>query len=132
MQYQVAIALNDQEDIRCVQTIAETMSFSFQTFLIAPEMSPISKYLKRGKVDLLIMDLADKAIEQFAVRLRATHPRLWMILLKGGQTDPLAFCQDRRSILLQRPVSTMRMLHALHSAVAGLTQDGQALESSGL
>ena len=51
-------------------------------------------------------------------------------LLKGGQTDPLAFCQDRRSILLQKPISTMRMLHALHSAAAGLTQDGQAPDSS--
>ena len=124
MQYQVAIALNSQEDIQCVRTIAETMSFSFHTFLVSPKAREISEHLSNGPVDLLILDLADEEIERFAFSLRSTCPGLWMILLKDGQTNPLAFCTDRRSILLQKPVSTMRMLHALHSAAAGLAQDG--------
>jgi len=123
MQYQVAIALNSQEDIQCVQVISETMSFSFHTFLIPPDAAAISECRSRRKMDLLILDLADKEIEQFAVRLRAHFPKLWMILLRGRETDPLAFCTDRRSILLDKPVSTIRMLHALHSAAAGLSQD---------
>ena len=127
MQYHVAIALNNEEDRQCVRTIADTMSFSFHTFLIAPETSKIAERLNSGPVDLLILDLADKEIEHFAVRLRATRPQLWMVLLKGEQTDPLAFSTDRRSILLQKPISTMRMLHALHTAAAGLSQDGAAL-----
>ena len=121
MQYQVAIALNSQEDIQCVQVISETMSFSFHTFLIPPDPAAISECQSRRKMDLLILDLAD--IEQFAVRLRAHFPKLWIILLRGRETDPLAFCTDRRSILLDKPVSTIRMLHALHSAAAGLSQD---------
>ena len=126
MQYQVAIALNSQEDIQCVQVISETMSFSFHTFLVPPDPSAIEECQSSRQMDLLILDLADKKIEQFAVRLRAHLPRLWMILLRGGETDPLAFCTDRRSILLDKPVSTIRMLHALHSAAAGLSQDNSA------
>lgn len=124
MLYHVAIALKNQEDIQCIRTIVETMSFSFEHALVALEELSVSEHLKSGRVDLLILDLADRAIEQFALKLRRQHPQLWMILLDRGRTDPLAFCQDRRSILLQTPVSTMRTIHALHSAAAGMTLDG--------
>ena len=69
MQYQVAIALNSEEDIQCVQTIADTMSFSFHTFLVAPEKSRISEQLNSGLVDLLILDLADKEIDELYRRV---------------------------------------------------------------
>ena len=61
--------------------------------------------------------------EALAPSLRREKPGLWMILLQGRKTNPMTFCRERRSILLQKPVSTMRMLHALHSAAAGLEQE---------
>ena len=126
MLYHVVIALQEQEDIQTVRAIVETMSFSFHAVMIALEAKALSERLEEGLTDLLILDLADTKIERLAHHLREKHPRLWMILLEGKQTDPLLFCTDRRSILLQKPVSTMRMLHALHSAAAGLSQDSAA------
>ena len=127
MLYNVAIALRDREDIQCVRTIVETMSFSFHAVLIPLDAQKIENQMKDGRVDLLILDLADREIGQLAEDLRQTYPGLWMILLDSGQAGAPGFAGDGRSVLLQKPISTMRMLHALHTAAAGLSQEDAAL-----
>ncbi len=124
MQYRVVIALKDTEDMYCVQAIVDTMSFSFDARPVSPEPSEILDGIGKSSADLLILDLtASPEMPALAMRLRREHRGLWMILLEGEEENVTSFCLDRRSIVLQKPISTMRMLHALHSAVAGMEQE---------
>lgn len=123
MLFDLALALTDPRDIHCVRSIVDTMSFSFSAEMLEPDTDSIVDRLGGSRVDLLIMEINDQEAEQLSFRLRAEKPGLWMILLKTRENGPEAERRDAKTIVLAQPVSTMRMLHAMHTAAVSLAAE---------
>ncbi|MBQ8080989.1 MAG: response regulator transcription factor [Clostridia bacterium] len=124
MEYRVVIADDSAQDILCIRSIIESLSFSMEVVLQTAKTETALHFLQMTGAELLILNVelfgAAKCLEA-AARLK----RRPQVILLGNGFDIANGHPMTARCRVQKPISSMRMINALHSALQALKRSSE-------